>query len=299
MAPKVSRDEPDSLKRWAPALLLLGAAALYLFRLGRVGLYDLDESVYAKVSREMLVLKNWVTPHLDFIPFVEKPPLLYWLNAIALKALGLSEFFARLPTALAAVAGVGFVYGIGRDLWGRHGWRGPREGPSGTRVPGAGGRRLPAAHAGLAACAPAGARAGRRPLPAHHGSLARPRCPRESRVPVVLSRERALPAVPRPPGARELRLPAGLHLPRHDPGLVLPLEHLPARGPAPVLAPDPFGRPCGARIPPHPALAVSPRVGHLHVRLDDAPWVWADASGNPIILMGLPPGPHKVLLELE
>ena len=47
------------------------------------------------------------------------------------------------------------------------------------------------------------------------------------------------------------------------------------------------------------ALAVSPRVGHVHVRLDDAQWVWADASGNPIILMGLPPGPHKVLLELE
>ena len=47
------------------------------------------------------------------------------------------------------------------------------------------------------------------------------------------------------------------------------------------------------------ALTVSPRVGHLHVRLDDASWVWADASGNPIILMGLPPGPHKVLLELE
>jgi hypothetical protein len=47
------------------------------------------------------------------------------------------------------------------------------------------------------------------------------------------------------------------------------------------------------------ALAVSPRVGHIHVRLDDASWVWADASGNPIILMGLPPGPHKVLIELE
>jgi hypothetical protein len=46
------------------------------------------------------------------------------------------------------------------------------------------------------------------------------------------------------------------------------------------------------------ALAASPRVGHVHVRLDDAPWVWADASGNPVILMGLPPGPHKVALEL-
>ena len=54
---------------------------------------------------------------------------------------------------------------------------------------------------------------------------------------------------------------------------------------APVFGPD--------------ALTVSPRVGHLHVRLDDASWVWADASGNPIILMGLPPGSHKVLLELE
>jgi hypothetical protein len=47
------------------------------------------------------------------------------------------------------------------------------------------------------------------------------------------------------------------------------------------------------------ALAVSPRVGHIHVRVDDALWVWADASGNPIILMGLSPGPHKVLIELE
>jgi quercetin dioxygenase-like cupin family protein len=47
------------------------------------------------------------------------------------------------------------------------------------------------------------------------------------------------------------------------------------------------------------ALAVSPRVGHIHVRVDDAPWVWADASGNPIILMGLSPGSHKVLIELE
>jgi hypothetical protein len=46
------------------------------------------------------------------------------------------------------------------------------------------------------------------------------------------------------------------------------------------------------------ALQVTPRVGHLHVRLDDASWVWAEASGNPIILMGLAPGPHKLSIEL-
>jgi hypothetical protein len=47
------------------------------------------------------------------------------------------------------------------------------------------------------------------------------------------------------------------------------------------------------------ALAVSPRVGHIHVTVDDASWVWADASGEPVILNGLPPGPHKILIQLE
>lgn len=46
------------------------------------------------------------------------------------------------------------------------------------------------------------------------------------------------------------------------------------------------------------ALDVSPRVGHVHVRVDDAPWVWMEGSDKPIILGGLPPGPHKVRFEL-
>ena len=47
------------------------------------------------------------------------------------------------------------------------------------------------------------------------------------------------------------------------------------------------------------ALAVSPRIGHIHVNVDDASWVWVNASGEPVILYGLPPGPHKVLLQLQ
>lgn len=46
------------------------------------------------------------------------------------------------------------------------------------------------------------------------------------------------------------------------------------------------------------ALNVSPRVGHVHVTVDQAPWRWADASGTPVILQGLPPGRHTVLIEL-
>ncbi len=46
------------------------------------------------------------------------------------------------------------------------------------------------------------------------------------------------------------------------------------------------------------ALAVSPRVGHIHVTIDDLPWHWADASGEQLIITGLPVGPHTVLIEL-
>ncbi len=46
------------------------------------------------------------------------------------------------------------------------------------------------------------------------------------------------------------------------------------------------------------ALDVSPRVGHIHVTVDDAPWHFVDASGETIIVVGLEPGTHKVLVEL-
>jgi hypothetical protein len=46
------------------------------------------------------------------------------------------------------------------------------------------------------------------------------------------------------------------------------------------------------------ALEVSPRIGHVHITVDDAPWHFVDSSGETVILVGLEPGPHKVLFEL-
>jgi hypothetical protein len=46
------------------------------------------------------------------------------------------------------------------------------------------------------------------------------------------------------------------------------------------------------------ALNVTPRIGHLHVTIDDLAWHWVDASGEPLIIQGLTPGPHRVLIEL-
>jgi hypothetical protein len=47
------------------------------------------------------------------------------------------------------------------------------------------------------------------------------------------------------------------------------------------------------------AVQVSPRIGHLHVIVDDLPWWWADSSDNNTVdIAGLPPGPHKVTIQL-
>jgi hypothetical protein len=47
------------------------------------------------------------------------------------------------------------------------------------------------------------------------------------------------------------------------------------------------------------AVNVSPRIGHLHISVDDLPWLWADASdSNTVDIAGLPPGEHKVKIAL-
>jgi 4-amino-4-deoxy-L-arabinose transferase-like glycosyltransferase len=107
------------VERWAPLLLIVGTGGFYLSRLGLAGLYDPNEGMYAEIPREMVLLGDWLTPRFNFIRYLEKPPLLYWLTGLAYRLFGITEFSARLATALSATLGVGVVYGIGRDLWGR------------------------------------------------------------------------------------------------------------------------------------------------------------------------------------
>lgn len=86
------------------------AAFLFFFHLGRYGLWDPDEGRYAEISREMLATGNFIVPHLNYVPYIEKPPLLYWLNALTMRAFGVNEFAARLVNALSAFYVVGAVY---------------------------------------------------------------------------------------------------------------------------------------------------------------------------------------------
>jgi hypothetical protein len=45
-------------------------------------------------------------------------------------------------------------------------------------------------------------------------------------------------------------------------------------------------------------LNASPRVGHLHIQVDDLPWLWAHMSTAPIDVALLPAGPHKIRIDL-
>jgi 4-amino-4-deoxy-L-arabinose transferase-like glycosyltransferase len=109
-----------------PIPLFFFALCLFVlfFRLGGAAFFEPDEGRNAEKAREILLLKDWVTPHENFIPVLDKPILFYWLIAVAYKAFGISEWSARLPSALAALGCLFLVYrfarahgGIWAGLW--------------------------------------------------------------------------------------------------------------------------------------------------------------------------------------
>ncbi len=110
-----------TLDKWDwPFLLALGLMGLVIFfwRLGVPGLMDPDEGRYAEIAREFFVSGNWLIPHLNLLPYLEKPPLVYWLTALSFGGLGYTELAARLPAALSALGGILLAYGLGRAFWG-------------------------------------------------------------------------------------------------------------------------------------------------------------------------------------
>jgi 4-amino-4-deoxy-L-arabinose transferase-like glycosyltransferase len=101
----------QNLSDWQIAgLLALLAAILLLPTLGSYPFIDPSDGWYAEVAREMVEAGNFLTPHLNYQPWFEKPILIYWLIAACYKTFGVSEFAARLPSALSAVALVPVCY---------------------------------------------------------------------------------------------------------------------------------------------------------------------------------------------
>jgi len=64
-----------------------------------------DEGRYADIAREMLDANDWVTPRLNGLKYLEKPPLQYWATASAFAVLGVDEWTARLWPAYTGFSG--------------------------------------------------------------------------------------------------------------------------------------------------------------------------------------------------
>jgi len=87
-------------RRLGLAVFLVAFVLLGLFAWQR-DLYDADEGRYASVAAEMAARGDWVVPRLNDLPFMDKPPLVYWVQAVPTALFSRNEFFARLPTILA------------------------------------------------------------------------------------------------------------------------------------------------------------------------------------------------------
>ena len=91
-------------------VLLVLFVILYFYRLGSVGLIDVDEPRYAEAGREMLESGNWVVPYFNYTIRFDKPIFFYWLEAISMNFFGVNEFAVRLPSVLGALLCVSILF---------------------------------------------------------------------------------------------------------------------------------------------------------------------------------------------
>jgi len=96
----------------------LVAVGLYLVGLGAAPFLDPPEGFHAAIAREMVLARDWITPRIDGVRYVDQPPLLHWLVSASFGAAGPTPFVARLWPALAAVGCTALTARLGVALGG-------------------------------------------------------------------------------------------------------------------------------------------------------------------------------------
>jgi 4-amino-4-deoxy-L-arabinose transferase-like glycosyltransferase len=97
-------------------LFILCLSVLYFSGLGTIPLLEPDEGRYAEIPREMVASGDFVTPRLNGVVYLEKPPLYYWGTALSLRIFGETEFGARAFTASVSLAGLLLTFWMGTVL---------------------------------------------------------------------------------------------------------------------------------------------------------------------------------------
>jgi hypothetical protein len=110
-----SSDEPV---RYGALLLLVLLPGALLYPGMAIPLFEPDEGRYAEIPREMLLRGEWVVPYLQGEPYLDKPPLLYWLVKLSYRVFGVHDWSARLVPALAVHGCILLIYVLGRRTLG-------------------------------------------------------------------------------------------------------------------------------------------------------------------------------------
>ena len=106
-------------RKWIVLLLVLLSYPLFFYKLGDRDIWSPDEDEYVQVNREMVLDGHWIYPTANGQPYSIKPPLFNWVGSAFAKLNGeVTEHTSRLPSALAASAGLIILYFIGRMLFG-------------------------------------------------------------------------------------------------------------------------------------------------------------------------------------
>ena len=107
------------MKLGLPLLLLFVlAGCLFFVGLGSLPLLEPDEGRNAEVAREMLASGDWANLHYDGLPYLDKPPVFFWLVASSFKLAGLHEWSARAPSALMGLCLLLLAWFLTRRMFG-------------------------------------------------------------------------------------------------------------------------------------------------------------------------------------
>src|SRR6516165_2127320 len=110
--------DPSGGGAWRSLLLVLVVPAALLYPCLSFALFEPDEGRYAQIPREMLEAGEWIVPTLQGQPYLDKPPLFYWLVMLGYAGFGYHDWAARLIPALALHGSVLLTWFLGRRLVG-------------------------------------------------------------------------------------------------------------------------------------------------------------------------------------
>jgi 4-amino-4-deoxy-L-arabinose transferase-like glycosyltransferase len=110
MHPQFPRSEKP-LNFFQISILVVLTFFAFFYGMASYPIVDMNEGLYAEVAREMLQTGNYFIPHLNYVEYLEKPPLLYWLIALSYHLFGINTFAARLiPSLSAASVSVAIIF---------------------------------------------------------------------------------------------------------------------------------------------------------------------------------------------